>query len=245
MARSRPPAVRRRSCERRRPSSRARCRRAQHPAVGLLQLDELAPAQLGTLAVGLDELLHEGPQRVGVAPLVADVDVVGPVATRSGSLDQPSRGARSRSRRCGPATTAWACARPSGPGVEVLAHADLLAVVQRRGAGKREEQAVDHPDAPRVTVEHGWEPALEAPAVDLHRRARGRGRRRPLRAPRRSACRASARRGCGRTSPTGSPDGSPGVAERLGQRPGVLPRASERYIACMAMKSNIMCSSSP
>ena len=141
----------------------------QHPAVGLLQLDELAPPELGTLAVGLDESLHEGPQRVGVAPLVADIHVVGPVATRSGSLDQPSRrGGREAARRARRPLHGRAHGHPTR-GVEVLAHPDLLAVVQRGGAGEREEQAVDHPDAPRVTVDHGWEPTLQTPVVDLHR----------------------------------------------------------------------------
>ena len=53
-------------------------------------------------------------------------------------------------------------------GLQVLPHADLLAVVQRGSAGQREQQAVDHPEPPRVAVEHGWQPALEAAAVELH-----------------------------------------------------------------------------
>ena len=36
--------------------------------------------------------------------------------------------------------------------VEVLAHADLLAVEEHRRAGQGEQQAVDHPDPPRVAV---------------------------------------------------------------------------------------------
>ena len=38
---------------------------------------------------------------------------------------------------------------------QVLAHADLLAVEEHRRAGQREQQAVDHADAPVVAVEHG------------------------------------------------------------------------------------------
>ena len=52
--------------------------------------------------------------------------------------------------------------------VEVLAHADLLAVEQRRGAGQREHQRVDEPDAALVATEHGREPAAQAAAVELH-----------------------------------------------------------------------------
>ena len=57
-------------------------------------------------------------------------------------------------------------------GGEVLPHPDLLAVVERGRAGEGEEQAVRHPDAPRVPVEHGRHPPLEPAAVDLHRRLR-------------------------------------------------------------------------
>ena len=52
--------------------------------------------------------------------------------------------------------------------VEVLAHADLLAVEQRRGAGEGEHQRVDEADAALVAAEHGRQAAAQAAAVQLH-----------------------------------------------------------------------------
>jgi hypothetical protein len=52
--------------------------------------------------------------------------------------------------------------------VEVLPHADLLAVEQHRRAGQREQQAVDHAHAARVAAEHRRQAPAQAPAVDLH-----------------------------------------------------------------------------
>ena len=72
--------------------------------------------------------------------------------------------------------------RPSS--VQLLAHADLLAVEQRRRAGEAEHEAVGEPDAALVAAEHRRQPAAEAAAVELHVRLRARTRRTP---PARSA----------------------------------------------------------
>ena len=55
----------------------------QDAAFGLLELGELTPAELGALPVGLDEALHERPQRVAVALLVAGAFATGSTALRA------------------------------------------------------------------------------------------------------------------------------------------------------------------
>ena len=87
--------------------------------------------------------LHPVQQRVGVASLVGDVDVV------AGRTRPPPAGARARPAaavekpplRLG-ATTASARAPPSGPASSrLLAHADLVAVEDHRRPGQGEHQA--------------------------------------------------------------------------------------------------------
>ena len=52
--------------------------------------------------------------------------------------------------------------------VEILAHPDLLPVEEDRSTRQGEQQAVDHPDASRITAEHRGQPTYQAAAEDLH-----------------------------------------------------------------------------
>ncbi len=134
----------------------------------LLEDGELAPAELGALAVAAHEQRDERHQRVGVAPLGLDVDELGRVAAlddRRGELvgrrgrEAAVLGRRPLHRR--------AHGHPAGD-VEVLPHADLLAVEQHRRAGQREQQAVDHAHPARVAAEHRGQAPAQAAAVHLH-----------------------------------------------------------------------------
>jgi hypothetical protein len=59
--------------------------------------------------------------------------------------------------------------------LEVLAHADLLAVEQHRRARERQEQAVDAADPALVTVEHRRQAAPDPAPEQLHVLLRGEG----------------------------------------------------------------------
>ena len=67
--------------------------------------------------------------------------------------------------------------------VEVLAHADLLAVEEDRRAGQREHQRVDEADAALVAAEHRAAAGVAGRGRRAACRARGRRRRRPRAAP--------------------------------------------------------------
>ena len=111
--------------------------------------------------------------------------------------------------------------------VDVVAHADLVAVVDDRRAGQREQQARSSARSRRRSLPQQRREAAADAEVDP--RAAGRARRRGTcsRAPRRSPSRASARRGCAGTAPTGSCRGSPASAARMsmiGKRSSMLQR---------------------
>lgn len=140
----------------------------QHLAHRVLQDLQIAPGQLHALPVPVDEGAEEGQQGVGVLLLVGHVDVVGteaPADQRSGHVLRVGVGE--------------AAVRAGGPlhrgphrhalvEIEVLTHADLLAVVERGGAGKGEQQRVDHAQPLRVAVEHRRQAAAQTPSVELH-----------------------------------------------------------------------------
>ncbi len=146
----------------------------QDAVVGLVQDGELAPADLGGAAVGGHEEPHEGQQRVGTALLVGDVDVLG----REGAGDDRQLqvcglGVGEPAVRSGCPLHGGADGRTSGER-RVLAHPDLLAVVEDRGPGEREHQAVDHAYLAGV-LEHGRHPAGDPAVVDALRLLRGEG----------------------------------------------------------------------
>ena len=111
--------------------------------------------------------------------------------------------------------------------VEVLAHADLLAVEQHRRAGQGEQQAVGHLDAGRGRRRASSAAGGAGPGRRAASTRRARRRRSTPPAPRRSAGRGSARRGCAGTTPTASRT-APAAARRAHRRctpprPGPAP----------------------
>ncbi len=129
---------------------------------------EVAPGELGAVAVALDEQADPRQEGVGVAVLLVDVDVLG----RELALDD---GAGQRFRVGGGEAAVdarvplhrGAHGQPALGG-EVLGHADLLAVEQDRCAGQGEQHAVHHADAALVAAEHRRQPPAQPAVVELH-----------------------------------------------------------------------------
>ena len=94
--------------------------------------------------------------------------------------------------------------------MDVVAHADLVAVIDHRRAGHREQQAVHQLDAAAVALEQRREPAADA-EIDARAPVGGVGLPEIVALADRSPSRASARRGCAGRSPTGSSSGICGV----------------------------------
>ncbi len=98
--------------------------------------------------------------------------------------------------------------------IDVVAHADLVAVVDDRRAGQREEQRVQQLDPAAAVFDQRREAAADAD-VDPHLRIGGVAPDTCSRALRRSPSRASARRGCGGRAPTGSSRECPASGRRI------------------------------
>ena len=113
--------------------------------------------------------------------------------------------------------------------IDVVPHADLVAVVEHRRARQREQQAVHQLDAAAVVAQQRRQPAANA-QVDARLRIARRRRGTCSRALRRSPSPASARRDCAGTWPTGSCRESPASA------PGCR-RSGKRSSMCIAMNS--------
>ena len=123
---------------------------------------------------------------------------------------------------------------------QVLAHADLLAVPQHRGAGHGELQRVRQLDVPPVAVQHRRQPTPDAPAVEPHVRPRARRPGTRPRVARRSAGSGPVRRGCAGTSPT-APCGQPRqVGQRLRSAAPRPRRARASQSRAFSRKENIM-----
>ena len=147
----------------------------EHGRIRLVEHLERAPAEFAHVAVVPDERAHELQERVGVAFLLRDIHMLG---SEPAFGDRDSQARRARRREAAVAAGAplhRRAHRHPAADVEVLAHPDLLAVEEHGGAGQGEEQAVDHPDAPRVAVEHRRQPADQAAAVHLHPLLRAEG----------------------------------------------------------------------
>ena len=180
----------------------------QHAGVaGGEQLHRAAAERLELLAQR-DEALGPPEQRVGVVLLRLDVDrLVVVLGVDDDRQDQPLRvGAREAGVAVGAPLHRRAHAVAVAE-VDVVAHPDLVAVVEDRRAGQREEQAVQELHLAAVVADQRRQAAADA-EVDPHLVGRGRRRGTCSRAPRRSPSPASARRGCAGTAPTGSCRGS-------------------------------------
>ncbi|MPM39399.1 hypothetical protein SDC9_86032 [bioreactor metagenome] len=130
----------------------------------------VGPAQVGEAAGAEDRVgppdhqhrPHPLEQRTGVHQLRLDVDqrpvVLGVDDQREVELGLAGGG------EAGPRRVAPLHRRPDAVAVvqpDVVAHADLVAVVEARGPGQREQQGVQQPDPGVVAVDQGGEPAAD------------------------------------------------------------------------------------
>ena len=141
----------------------------------LVEHREVSPAQLRRLAISLGQQSDERMKGIRVPALSGGIDMLGP--------ERPLHEGPGQPRPCGIREATVALVGPlhrcahgkSSVDGEVLSHPDLLAVEQHRRAGEGEQQAVDHPDPSRVTIEHGRQPSPQSAAVHLHVRVRPEG----------------------------------------------------------------------
>ena len=109
--------------------------------------------------------------------------------------------------------------------INVVAHPDLVAVINHRRARQREQQRVHQLDAAAIVLQQRRQPAANA-EIDAHLAIARVDCDTCSRALRRSPFPASARRDCAGTSPTGSCRGSPGVCcKNVDDRDSDLPCA--------------------
>ena len=140
----------------------------EHRSLRLIEDLELAPSELRRLAIAADQPADEGQERPLVPPLRLHVHVLGPEPAAHHGGRKP-RGAGVGEPSVAGVTPLHRRAHGVAPlGGELLAHADLLAVEEHGRAGEGEQEAVGHPDAARVAVEHRRQPSAEPAAVDLH-----------------------------------------------------------------------------
>ena len=52
--------------------------------------------------------------------------------------------------------------------IEIISHANLVAIADHRRSGEGEHEAVGELDAPPIAIEHGHEPASDAAMIELH-----------------------------------------------------------------------------
>jgi len=149
--------------------------KGQDPPIRRRQRLEAAAAERGILLAQRDHPLGPPQERARVALLVFDVDRF--VVVLRVDHGRQEQALRVRSREPGVAVGAPLHRRAHTVAVtevDVVPHSDLVAVVEDRRAGQREQQRVHQLDAPAVVVEQRCQPPPNA-QVDAHRQLGGVG----------------------------------------------------------------------
>ena len=169
---------------------------------GTEKLDRAAPEGLELFAQR-DHPAHPPQHRVQVVFLLLHVDgLIVVLVIDNHRQDQPLRIGGREARVAIAAPLHRRAHAVAVAEIDVVAHPDLVAVVDDRGAGQRQQQAIHQLDRAAIVAEQRREPAPDA-EVDAHPRFPRVGAIHISRAPPRSPSRASARRDCAGRSPTG------------------------------------------
>ncbi len=139
----------------------------QHGGIARRDHLEIAPADLGHFLAHADDALGTVEHQVGIAPLLCGVDVL--VAVRAlvdhGRTRLVAFG--KSGMRFGRPLHRRARAIALGQ-IEIVAHAEFVAVPDHRRTRQRAHQAVGEFDAPPVAAEHRRQPPPYAAVVQLH-----------------------------------------------------------------------------